>query len=266
MYDGWMAGAAVSRLLISGSEISFLQISPRLFHMRAPAPCPLHPRSRGRPSRQALTFNRENVREKEYIETTKKKTCHPLFHLHSAKDVSVSARKYSKLGLHGEAQGWLNVSRSEAWGKTWEVKTGKDKRLSFPLLKRSNTTYRGHERDDETEQWKEMWRHSGTKGKQTELMWMLVPICKVSDSPENFPATPTFTYQLSLEPCLSSDTLIMLHAVTFEVALHCWIFFISIARGTSQATRTWRMGQERGAWEGDSFIFKITQTLYLKQS
>ncbi|KAK5915757.1 hypothetical protein CesoFtcFv8_001320 [Champsocephalus esox] len=53
MDDGWMVGAAVSRLLIPGSEISFLLVSPRLFHMRAAAPRRLHPQSGGRPSRRS---------------------------------------------------------------------------------------------------------------------------------------------------------------------------------------------------------------------
>lgn len=79
-----------------------------------------------------------------------------------------------------------------------------------------------------------------------------------------FPCNPHF--HLSTIPWTLS---ILRH--THHVA-HCHLWsclallnlFISIARGTSQATRMWRMGQERGAWEGDSFIFKITQTLYLK--
>ena len=40
MDDGWMVGAAVSRILIPGGEISFLLVSLRLFHMRAPALLP----------------------------------------------------------------------------------------------------------------------------------------------------------------------------------------------------------------------------------
>lgn len=159
-------------------------------------------------------------------------------HLPLSKEISWGYR-----GKHED--GW---SSERAWQGERNGKTGKDKRLSFPLLKRSNVTYRGHERDDEIGRQKEMWRHAETKGKQTELMWLLVPICKVFNSPENFPATPTFTF--SPLPRLSSDTLIMLHTFTFEVALHAESFFVSTARGPSQATRTWRMGPGRGVWEG----------------
>lgn len=155
-----------------------------------------------------------------------------------------------------------------ARGKKWEVETGWDKRLSFPLPKRSNMTYRGHERDDETGQRKEIRRHTGTKGKQTELMWLPGPICIVFNSPENFLATPTFhSLNSPLNPFYPQT-----HSSCCTLSplkLPCMLnLFICIARGPSQATRMCRMGQERGVWEGDWFIFKITQTqtLHLKQS
>lgn len=53
MDDGLMVGAAASKLLIPGTEISFLLVSLRPFHMRDPAPCRLHPQRRERPSQQA---------------------------------------------------------------------------------------------------------------------------------------------------------------------------------------------------------------------
>lgn len=106
-------------------------------------------------------------------------------------------------------------------------------------------TYRGHER------W--WWnrgekRHTETKGKQTELMWLPVPICKVFNSPENFHATPTFTINSPLYPVYPQT-----HSSCCTLSplkLPCMLnLFMSIARGPSQATRTWRMGQERGVWE-----------------
>lgn len=76
--------------------------------------------------------------------------------------------------------------------------------------------------DDEIGQWKEIWRHTETKRKQTELICLLVPICKVSH--ENFLATPTVTLWTSTL-CLRSDALIVLHTFIFEVALHAESFY-----------------------------------------
>lgn len=53
-----------------------------------------------------------------------------------------------KLGLQQELQGWLNVRRSKAHGNKWKMETGGEKRLPFPLLRTSNMTHRGHDRDD----------------------------------------------------------------------------------------------------------------------
>lgn len=51
----------------------------------------------------------------------------------------------------------------------WEVVTQRDKRLSFPLLKRSNMTYRGHERDDEMGQRKRHLKTQRDKGKADRI-------------------------------------------------------------------------------------------------
>lgn len=53
---------------------------------------------------------------------------------------------------------------NEARGAKWEKEAG-DKRAPFPLLERSNVTFGGHERDDETEEPKETWRNLGQRGK-----------------------------------------------------------------------------------------------------
>lgn len=81
------------------------------------------------------------------------------------------------------------------------------------------------------------------KGKQTELMWLLVPICKVFSSPENFLTTPTFT--LSALPAAPSLLGYTHHGACLHLwsRLACWIFFMSTARGPSQAARTLRMGR-----------------------
>ena len=70
------------------------------------------------------------------------------------------------------------------------------------MLKRSNMTYRGHEKDDEIGQRKYIWRHTETKGRQTELMCLPVPICKVFNSPEISLRPPLSLYHLSSLPCL----------------------------------------------------------------
>lgn len=76
---------------------------------------------------------------------------------------------------------------NEARGAKWEKEAG-DKRAPFPLLGRSNVTFGGHEKDDETEEPKETWRNLGTK---RESGWNeCVSIRKVFKSPQ-ISSTPT---------------------------------------------------------------------------
>lgn len=69
-----------------------------------------------------VTFERESVRERErereYIETAKETSVHYIICT-----VQRTSRSQwgNKLGLHREAQGWLNVRKSVARGKKWEV-------------------------------------------------------------------------------------------------------------------------------------------------
>lgn len=79
MDDGWMVGAAVSRLLIPGGEISFLLVSLRLFPTRAPALLP--PAST---KQRTVEPEAPDIRQGQQ----QKKTCRPLFCLHGAKDRS----------------------------------------------------------------------------------------------------------------------------------------------------------------------------------
>lgn len=138
----------------------------------------------------------------------------------------ISSTQYKELKerLHKEGQGWLNVRRRMARRKKWEVETGQDKSPSFPLLKGSNMTYKGQEKDDETGWGEVIWSHTETKGKQTELMWLPAPICKIFNSPENFHATPTFI--LSTLPSAPSPLRYTHHVEHFHLwsCLACWIF------------------------------------------
>lgn len=112
------------------------------------------------------------------------KMCCPLFHPHSTKNLKRGyTAKDEDDGMSGEA--W-HRERNGKW------KQGQDKRLSFPFAERINLTYKGHEKDDETGWGEVIWRHTETKRKQTELMWLAAPICKIFNSPENFHATHTF--------------------------------------------------------------------------
>lgn len=91
-----MVGAAVSRLLIPGSEISFFLVSLRPFHMRAPAPCRLHPQSKR--TAEPLTFDGESVREREReIVHRRNKRRHVVHYFICTvqKDVSASAKEIS---------------------------------------------------------------------------------------------------------------------------------------------------------------------------
>lgn len=118
MDDGWMVGAVVSRLLIPGSEISFLLVSLRLFHMRAPAPCCLHPQSQ-RTHEPASPWHltgrlSERERKREYRETAEK----------DMPSIISSARRKGRFRLsreisrgYREAQGWLNVKKGKINGK-----------------------------------------------------------------------------------------------------------------------------------------------------
>lgn len=250
--DGWMVGAAVSKLLIPGTEISLLLVSPRLFHMRDPSPCRLHLQSRERPRRKASDIWH---RVRECIETAKKERHAVHYFIYTVQNISLPARK--DITLAWGSMRMAECQEESGTGK-WEVEATWDKRLSFPFLKRSNMTYRGHERDDEKGHRKEIWRRTETKGKQAELIWLPVPICKVFNTHENFFVTPLSLYPLFLNLSILRYTHHVAH-------LHLWSCFamlnpfISTARGPSQAARTWRMGQGRGVWEGDWFIFKITQ-------
>lgn len=103
-------------------------------------------------------------------------------------------------------------------------------------------TYRGHECGDETGLGEEIRGHTETKGKPKELMWLPVSICKVFNSPKNFPETPQFPlHQLSPQPpSILRYTLRVAH-------FHLWSFpctlnlFIKHCQGSQPWT--WRMGQ-----------------------
>lgn len=74
-------------------------------------------------------------------------------------------------------------------------------------------------------------------------------ICKVFKSPESVASTPLPLFRLSPEPvcpctCSSHPTPPPLKLPGMQIALK------ATARGPSQAPATWRMGRERGAWEG----------------
>lgn len=103
MDDGWMVGAAMSRLLIPESEISFLLLSLRLFHMRAPAPCCLHPRRRRRGpwSCRAVTFDRERAKHR----IREEKICCPGFHPESQEALGMSGRASDEGGDMGMETG-----------------------------------------------------------------------------------------------------------------------------------------------------------------
>lgn len=116
--DGWMVGAAVSKLLIPGTEISLLLVSLRLFHMRDTSPCRLHPQSRDRPRRKASDIWHPEG-ERVCIETAKKrKTWRPLFHLHSTKNISLPARK--DITLAWGSMRMAECQEESGMGK-WEV-------------------------------------------------------------------------------------------------------------------------------------------------
>lgn len=103
---------------------------------------------------------------------------------------------------------------------------------------------------------KDIWRHKETKGKQTELMWLPAPICKVFNSPENLLATPIFTLSTP-EPHLSSDTLIMLHTFTFEVCLACGIFLWALPGVPARQPERgeWDRKAAPGRWGGGGLIY-----------
>ena len=117
--DGWMVGAAESRLLIPRSEISFPLFSLRLFHMRAPAPSRLHPQGRGWPSPASPWHF--TTRKWEYRGS---KTKDMLSIISCTAQRASPSKQELKLGLHREAWGWLNVIKSLAQRKKLEVETG----------------------------------------------------------------------------------------------------------------------------------------------
>lgn len=146
----------------------------------------------------------------------KNKRVRPLLVLHTTGDVPVSVRRY--VGVTQGLPGWLHIRMKEAHGAKWEKEAGEDKRAPFPWLERSNVTYRGHERDDETEQPKETWRHSRTKSesRQSEC----VAICTVLSHPRAYPRPPLSLFRLSWTRPSSCAPCITSHAVTFEVVSH----------------------------------------------
>lgn len=133
------------------------------WELQLPAAC-IHKAEDGRAGKPHDIW--QGDREREYIETAQKR--HAVHYFICAVQRTSPSQQGNESGLYWEAQRWVNVRKSLARGTKWEVGTGRDKRLSFLLLKRSNMTYRGHERDDEIGQRKEIWRHTQTKGKQTE--------------------------------------------------------------------------------------------------
>ncbi len=69
---------------------------------------------------EPVTFDRESVRERKYIEMAKKR--HPVQYFISAVQRTFLSQWGNNLGLHVEPQGWLNVKKREAKEKKWEVR------------------------------------------------------------------------------------------------------------------------------------------------
>lgn len=119
--DGWMVWEAVSKLLIPGTEISLLLVSLRLFHMRDPAPCRLHPQSRECPSWKASDIWHW---EWEYRDSKKRHAVH--YFIYTVQRTFPS-QQGKTLHLHGGAWGWLNVRKRVARGNgKWNLRTIKD--------------------------------------------------------------------------------------------------------------------------------------------
>lgn len=171
MMGGWWEQQCQDSSFQEVKSVSPL-VSLRLFHMRAPAPHCLHSQSRGGPSRRPSDIWQgmcERKREREGVYTDSKKKDMLVHYFIYAAWRTPPSQPGKKLGLHGKAQGWLNVSMSVARGKKLEVETGWDKRLSFLLLKRSNMTYRGHVRDDEMGQRERNMKSHRDKGKAVRI-------------------------------------------------------------------------------------------------
>lgn len=123
MDDEWIEGAAVSELLIPGTEISFLLVSLRVFHMRDLAPCCRHPQSWGRPSRQASDIWHRKW-ERIHREGKKRRAVH--YFIYTVQRKSPSQQEKTSF-LHGKAWRWLNVRKTVARQKKWKVEAGKIK-------------------------------------------------------------------------------------------------------------------------------------------
>lgn len=102
-------------------------------------------------------------------------------------------------------------------------------------------TYRGHERDDEKGHRKEIWRHTETKEKQTELIWLPVPICKVLNTQENFFVTPLSLYQLFPNLSILRYTHHVAHFHLWS-CFACWILLEALPGVPARQP-------ERGEWD-----------------
>lgn len=168
MDDRWMVGATVSRLLIPESEIIFLLVSLRLFHMRAPAPCRLIPQSTLTAEPASLWHLTGRVRD------NKKKESPSI----------ISSAQYKGCFLLSKGISWgYNRNYKDGWmsGEARPMETnGKWKLVE---IKDCHSLYWDHQiwpiedMTDVIKQSKEKKCEDtpGQKGKWRELMWLLYP-------------------------------------------------------------------------------------------
>lgn len=119
----------------------------------------------------------------------------------------------------------------------------------------------GHVKDDEIGQQKNILWHTEAKRRQTELIWLPVPICKVFSSPEKSLRPPLSLYHLSPLPCLSTDILITVHSSTFEVFLHAESFF-ERCQGSRPSSQNTENGTGEKCLQGGADLYSRSHRRY----
>lgn len=189
----------------------------------------LPPASTKQRTAEPLTFDGESVRERERVHRRNKRR-HVVHYFICTVQRSLSKEiSWGYTGKHKD--GWMSGrARHEERNGKWKLVKIKDchslywKDQIWLIEDMREMMKQGNEKKSEDTQ--------GQKGKQTELMRLLVPICKVFNSPENFLCDPHFHFINS--PLNPPSILRHTHVAHCHLwsCLACWIFFISVARGS----------------------------------